>query len=74
MMSWGFLLPSGIVIAKFMRHRDPLWFRLHRAIQVTGILFAIAGFLIAITQFSVYFNSGYFASILRLIGPNFGLD
>ena len=60
LISWGFLLPLGVSIAKFMRHRDPLWFRLHRGIQITGTALAIAGFLIAITQFSV-FEPGYFA-------------
>ena len=23
--SWGFLLPAGAIIAKFFKHRDPLW-------------------------------------------------
>lgn len=58
--SWGFLLPSGVLIAHFLRHRDPKWFLLHRAIQLTGICLAISGFIIAISNFSV-FEPGYYS-------------
>ena len=60
MASWGVLLPSGVLIAHFLRHRDPLWFKLHRAIQVCGLCLALAGFIIAVTQFDV-FAQGYYA-------------
>ena len=56
----GLLLPMGVLIAHFLRHRDPMWFLIHRAIQVTGICLALSGFIIAVTQFSV-FHPGYFA-------------
>ena len=58
--SWGLLLPMGVLIAHFLRHRDPMWFLIHRAIQVTGVCLALSGFIIAVTQFSV-FHPGYFA-------------
>ena len=32
--SWGLLLPMGVLIAHFLRHRDPTWFVIHRGIQV----------------------------------------
>merc|ERR1712038_1850757 len=39
LIGWGWLLPSGAVIAKFGRHRDPLWFNIHKMLQaVLGIL------------------------------------
>jgi len=46
-VSWGFLLPIGVFIARFGRIKNPLWFKIHRAVQVTGLLLAIAGFVIA---------------------------
>ena len=58
--SWGLLLPMGVLIAHFLRHRDPTWFVIHRGIQFCGICFALSGFIIAVTQFSV-FHPGYFA-------------
>mmetsp|Transcript_11713 Transcript_11713/g.21339 ORF Transcript_11713/g.21339 Transcript_11713/m.21339 type:complete len:342 (+) Transcript_11713:52-1077(+) len=60
MLSWGFLLPLGVISARFLKHRQPkgYWFKLHRAIQCTGLLLAVAGFLIAITQFDVFTAEG----------------
>ena len=74
--SWGVLLPSGVLIAHFLRHRDPLWFKLHRAIQSVGICLAIAGFTIAVTQFNVFGpgNSagrqahGYMGCVVMVLG------
>eukprot|EP00419_Tripos_fusus_P012797 CAMPEP_0172668790 /NCGR_PEP_ID=MMETSP1074-20121228/9275_1 /TAXON_ID=2916 /ORGANISM="Ceratium fusus, Strain PA161109" /LENGTH=355 /DNA_ID=CAMNT_0013485477 /DNA_START=70 /DNA_END=1137 /DNA_ORIENTATION=+ len=56
--SWGFILPMGVAVAKFLRHRDPLWFKIHRACQMIGLIVAIAGAIIAFTQFNV-FQAGY---------------
>jgi len=39
------------VIAKFMKHRAPLWFHLHRIFQVLGLAVAITGWLIALLKF-----------------------
>ncbi|GMI06012.1 hypothetical protein TrLO_g5659 [Triparma laevis f. longispina] len=59
MISWGFLLPLGVILARFLKHREGgVWFKLHRAIQCTGLLLAIAGFIIALTQFDVFTAEG----------------
>jgi len=50
-ISWGFLLPAGAVIAKFFKHKDPLWFHLHRFFQVCGLALAITGWVVALTEF-----------------------
>jgi hypothetical protein len=52
-LSWGLLLPCGVISAHFLKHRGPMWFRLHRGIQVTGLLLAIGGFVIALTQLPI---------------------
>lgn len=54
LISWGFVLPLGVIIAKFLRHRDPLWFKLHRALQLSGLALALAGFIIALSNFNVF--------------------
>lgn len=56
--SWGFILPMGVFVAKFLRHHDPMWFKIHRACQIIGLVVAIGGAIIAITQFNV-FQAGY---------------
>lgn len=55
--SWGALLPLGVAISLTGRHREPLWFRLHVGCQMLGLALALAGWLLALTQFSV-FSSG----------------
>ena len=49
-------LPHGaqIIIAKFMRHKSPLWFKIHRAVQSVGLLFVVAAFIIAVSAFNVF--------------------
>jgi len=60
MISWGFLLPSGTILAKFFKHRpDGLWFKLHRAIQSFGLLLAIIGWIIALMNFNVFLDVGF---------------
>jgi len=54
LIGWGWLLPSGAVIAKFGRHRDPLWFNIHKMLQVTGLVCSFAGWILALTQFDVF--------------------
>jgi len=60
MASWGFLLPSGTLLAKFYKHRpDGLWFKLHRGIQMLGLLLAVIGWIIALVNFNVFLDVGF---------------
>jgi len=60
MVSWGFLLPSGTLLAKFYKHRpDGLWFKLHRSIQMVGLLLAVIGWIIALINFNVFKDYGF---------------
>lgn len=34
-LGWGLFLVAGVFIARFFKHKDPLWFHLHRIFQVT---------------------------------------
>jgi hypothetical protein len=49
-ISWGFLVPAAIVIARFFKHKDPLWFQLHRAMQCTALLFTTVAIALAYDQ------------------------
>lgn len=33
-IGWGILLQGGAFIARYFRHKDPWWFKMHRALQV----------------------------------------
>ncbi|PSC69354.1 alpha beta-hydrolase isoform B [Micractinium conductrix] len=43
---WGILIPIGILTARHAKRWDPLWFHVHRAVQVLGLSCALAGFII----------------------------
>ena len=47
-ITWALLIPAGIFCARFLKHKDPLWFKLHQGIQSAGSLLGIAAFVIAI--------------------------
>mmetsp|Transcript_69441 Transcript_69441/g.104770 ORF Transcript_69441/g.104770 Transcript_69441/m.104770 type:complete len:391 (-) Transcript_69441:64-1236(-) len=60
MIAWGLLLPSGVIIAKFLKHRpDGLWFRIHKPLQITGLIIALTGWIIALVNFNVFGDKGY---------------
>ena len=40
-ISWGWLLPSGAITARFYKHETPRWFKIHRLCQSVGLVLAI---------------------------------
>lgn len=60
LVGWGLLLPAGTITARFFKHRpNGLWFKMHRACQMTGLLFATVGWIIALKNFSVFGDKGF---------------
>ena len=58
-IGWGFLLPTGVASARLLKHRpNALWFKIHRIVQVLGLVVAICGWGIALAEFSVFGSSG----------------
>lgn len=41
-VGWGLFLPCGAIVARYFRHKDPLWFYLHISIQFVGFIFGLA--------------------------------
>ena len=51
--SWGIILPIGGLVPRLLRRtlsRNGRWFRLHRGLQVGGLLISIAGLSIALSR------------------------
>ncbi|KAI9110021.1 hypothetical protein K1719_019062 [Acacia pycnantha] len=51
-MGWGLILPVGAIIARYFRHKDPLWFYLHSVIQFVGFGFGLATFLLGLQLYN----------------------
>jgi hypothetical protein len=42
-IGWGLLLPSGAVVAHSFKSLGPIWFRIHRTVQILGLSCALTG-------------------------------
>ncbi|KAK7258504.1 hypothetical protein RIF29_24083 [Crotalaria pallida] len=51
-IGWGLILPVGAIIARYFRHKDPLWFYLHSVIQLVGFIFGLATVLLGLQLYS----------------------
>ncbi|CAK8986332.1 Cytochrome b561 [Durusdinium trenchii] len=51
-LSWGFLIPLAVLIARFGRIKDPLWFKIHRAANALGVIMSTFGFVISMLMVS----------------------
>lgn len=51
-LGWGFLLPVGAILARYLRHKDPLWYYLHIGLQFTGFIFGLAAVILGIQLYN----------------------
>ena len=76
MTGWGVLLPSGIMIARFLKHRDgALWFKLHVGMQISGLVLTFIGWVLALYRFDVLFSGarGFIHGVMGVIVMSLGL-
>lgn len=60
LIAWGFLLPLGAMTARFFKHRpDSIWFDIHKACQIFGLLLACVGWGIALVNFTALNDIGF---------------
>ena len=57
-ISWGWVLPSGVLFARFRHRQNGLWFKIHRIMQPIGLFIAIIGWIIALVNFDVFEYKG----------------
>lgn len=43
LLGWGILMPIGVIVARFAKQWDPLWFYAHVSIQSLGFIFGVSG-------------------------------
>ena len=77
--SWGLLLPAGIIIARLAKHKMPegIWFKCHKILQISGVMIASVGWVVALVQFDVFsagvkdnvsYVHGLLGSIVMILG------
>ncbi|XP_073157861.1 cytochrome b561 and DOMON domain-containing protein At3g61750 [Henckelia pumila] len=49
LLGWGLILPFGAIFARYLKHKDPLWYYLHVVIQFTGFLFGLAALVVGLS-------------------------
>ncbi|XP_022770585.1 cytochrome b561 and DOMON domain-containing protein At3g61750-like [Durio zibethinus] len=47
-IGWGLILPAGAIVARYLKHEDPLWYYLHAGIQFLGFIIGLAAVVLGI--------------------------
>ncbi|KAK9758073.1 hypothetical protein RND81_01G204700 [Saponaria officinalis] len=73
-LGWGLILPTGAIVARFLKHKEPLWYYLHTIIQFTGFILALAGIVVGQAlnnhihaEVAAHRGIGYFALTLGIL-------
>uniref|UniRef100_A0A5B7A7X6 Putative Ferric-chelate reductase 1 n=1 Tax=Davidia involucrata TaxID=16924 RepID=A0A5B7A7X6_DAVIN len=48
LFGWGLILPYGAIVARYLKHRDPLQYYLHIVIQFVGFIIALAAVVVGV--------------------------
>ena len=51
LFGWGLIMPFGAIIARYFKHRDPLWYYLHVGLQFVGFILALAGVVVGVSLY-----------------------
>lgn len=73
MIGWGVLLPAGVLIARYLKWKGPLWLKLHIGLQISGLAFGLAGLVLALVQFGPFGGSLGGHSLMGLLVSVLGL-
>ncbi|XLR42429.1 hypothetical protein HN51_020622 [Arachis hypogaea] len=73
-IGWGLILPIGVIIARYFRHKDPLWFYFHAAIQFVGFTFGLVTIILGLQLYtkmnahiSAHRGIGIFVFVLSIL-------
>ena len=74
LLGWGFLLPLGVVFARYFKDSDrkiagkPFWFRAHQACQYTGWLSQLVGFAMIAAWKEDHFQGVGISEVHQILG------
>ena len=57
--AWGILFPFAIYTALFLRHKEPFWFQAHRALNGSGVVLLITGFILSVANVVDHFETAH---------------
>ena len=69
MIGWGWLIPTGTIVAKFFRLENPKWLRFHQICQTLGLVLSTCGLAIALINFDAFRQKGsvgYYHAIMGI--------
>ncbi|XVE77277.1 hypothetical protein DITRI_Ditri13aG0049400 [Diplodiscus trichospermus] len=73
-IAWGLILPVGAIVARYLQHKDPLWYYLHAGIQLLGFILGLAAVLLGIqlyrsmdADFPAHRGIGIFVLVLSIL-------
>ncbi|GAB2271811.1 hypothetical protein Dimus_006642 [Dionaea muscipula] len=64
---WGLVLPLGAMVARFLKHKEPLWYYLHTFIQFAGFFIVLSGVVVGQALYN-YTHAADVAATHRGIG------
>ena len=73
LLGWGVLLPAGVLIARYLKWKGPLWLKLHIGLQISGLALGLAGLILALLQFGPLGGSLGGHSLMGLLVSALGL-
>ncbi|CAI8615708.1 unnamed protein product [Vicia faba] len=47
-IGWGLILPVGAIVARYFKHKEPIWFYLHSIFQFVGFVFGLVTVLLGL--------------------------
>ncbi|XVF73030.1 hypothetical protein PTKIN_Ptkin12aG0168800 [Pterospermum kingtungense] len=73
-MGWGLFLPTGAIVARYLKHKDPLWYYLHAGIQFLGFILGLAAVVLGVQVYKTmnadvpaHRGIGIFALVLSIL-------
>lgn len=52
-IGWGLILPTGAMIARYFKHKDPIWFYIHTVTQFVGFIIGLAAIVVGVQLYNV---------------------
>ncbi|KAK4483537.1 hypothetical protein RD792_010735 [Penstemon davidsonii] len=49
LLGWGLFLPFGAIFARYLKHKDRLWYYLHVVVQFIGFLLGVAAVVVGVS-------------------------